>query len=1122
MKPLDPRVLPHLAAARGALSVVVVGNVASGVLVVGQAFALAGLLVTLLAGPGSTDWHRPALVLVAVIVARSAVSGIVDVASARAAATVSLHLRHRVLRRALDLAPHDLARHRVGELGLLGTRGVAAVEPYITRYLPALVVAAILPALTVLAIASQDWLSALIVVLTLPLVPVFAALIGVATRDRADRQWRVLAQLSGHFADVVRGLPTLVAHRRATAQAPTIRAITDRYRRANAAVLRLAFASSAALELIATLSVALVAVIVGLRLADGGLDFRTALTVLLLAPEAYWPLRRVGAEFHAASEGTATFEEIHALTSPDLPAGGGSPVPAAPAPIRIDGLTVTWPGRSRPALDRLDATIPATGLTVIAGPSGCGKSTLLAALLGEVPLTAGLIRVGGVDRGSFAPDAWRERVAHLPQRPWLTDDTIAANVLIGRPSATTVEVRAALARVEMLDVVEALPHGLGTSLGEDGAGLSAGQRARLALARVVLADRPFLLLDEPTAHLDADTEQILLRTIRDLARTRCVIAVAHRDALIDAADHVIRLTGPSPFSPVDRGTGHWEGERLPVKFPFPRSTGEKVSPSHPHPRPRLRLALATGLAVLAASSGVALTATAGWLIARAAEQPPVLVLMVAIVGVRTFGLARPVLRYAERLLSHDVALRLLAERRASVYDALVPLVPGRLGRHRGDLLTSLVDDVDALLDDRLRVRMPVLTWLGTGLLTSIVAALFLPVAGLVTAALVTVTGVLAWTTARVGAQRSDRVGVAARAELSRRTLGLLDSARQLVLWQADQRALAAVDEVGARQGELSVRSSLWLAGARAWPLLGAAAGVGALAWVGGRALETGAVSGPVVALLVLLPVALVDVLTPVADAGALRVSTRAATARVDTLARLTPAVIDPVTPVPLPHPADRVTLEEVTAGWEGHDVLGPLSLDLTRGRRIGVVGPSGSGKSTLAAVLVRFLASSSGQHRVAGVDADHLTADDVRRVVGLVDDDPHLFGSTLAENVRLARPGADDLDVELALRRAGLEDWLSGLPDGLDTRIGDGGAAVSGGERARIALARAVLADLPILVLDEPTAHLDADTARRVTDDLLGTGEERSIVWITHGTVGLAQMDDVVTLDAGSTAPLPG
>nr|WP_218855596.1 thiol reductant ABC exporter subunit CydD [Nocardioides daedukensis] len=1138
--------MPHLAVARGPLAVVVAGNLVAGGLVVGQAFAVAALVVRLLEDPAGTSWHAAAGWLAGITVLRALIGWLVDSAAARAAGQVGVRLRRIVLRAVLDQDAGALGSRQTGQLSTLATRGVGAVEPYLTRYLPALVLAGALPLLTIGAIATQDGWSAMIVVATIPLVPVFAILIGLTTKESADRQWRALGDLAGHFLDVVRGLPTLVAHRRAEAQVPKIRTVTETYRKRTGETLKLAFASSAALELIATISVALVAVVVGLRLASGGIEFQVALTVLLLAPEAYWPLRRVGAEFHSAAEGTATFEAIHELTNQQFlrrePAvlDGRTGTSCGPEnvarPINLIDLSVAWPDRD-PVVEALSARIPAGGITAIVGPSGCGKSTLLQVLLGELPRASGLVAVGNRDHADIDRTSWRKAVAHLPQRPWLVPDTIAANVRIGRPGADDAEVWAALAAVDLASHVADLPHGIETPLGEDGLGLSAGQRARLALARVVLAERPYVLLDEPTAHLDADSERIMIDVMRLLAETSTVIVVAHRQAVVDAADTVIDLSASAESAVVDaQGRQQLPGRRVPASTTADSahvlasttadsvrelasttadsaSVRGEVAPTSPARPPRWRWALAVVLGSLASISGVALTATAGWLIARAAEQPPVLMLTVAIVGVRTFGLARPALHYVERLLGHDVALSVLAERRADVFARLIPLVPARLGRH-GDLLTGIVDDVDAELDDRLRVRLPVATWLGVTVLAVLTAWLVLPTTAPVVLVVCLAGGLLAGFTGWLGARRNEARFVAARGELGRRTTSLVTDARQLVLWQADGRALDDVDASGSNLARASTASGTATAIGRGLATLLAGLGVLAIAALGAPGLDEGSVSGPMLALLMLLPLALAEVTAPLADAGALRVRTRAAERRLADLLGTEPAVTDPSHPAPLPRAPHTIQLTGAGAEWTpGEPAFHGIDLDLTPGRHIGITGPSGSGKSSLALTITRFLDLTEGTHTVNGTPVGELAADDVRRVVGLLTDDPHLFGSTVTENVRLAAPEADDLAVELALRGAHLGDWIDALPHGADTRIGDGGVDVSGGERARIGLARAILAAREVLVLDEPTAHLDTATARGVARDLLAASSGRTVVWITHDHVGLEAMDEVLDLD---------
>ena len=1083
----------------------------NGLLAVAQAWAVGALIVRLVTDPAGSHWHGPAAWLAGIVVVRACASYVVDVTGARAAAVVSTTLRRRLLEAAARLDPLELSRHRTGELTTLATRGMASVEPYLTRYLPALVLAAVLPAATVLAIFWLDWLSGLIVVLTLPLIPVFAILIGLNTRDRSERQWRELSTLSGHFLDVVRGLPTLVAHRRAGAQSRSIRTITDRYRKATIETLKIAFASSAALELIATLSVALVAVSVGLRLASDNLDFETALIVLLLAPEAYWPWRRVGAEFHSAAEGATTFASATAILE-SAPAVSATPAPPPePASLSLEGVGFTYPGRARSALAPTTATLPRTGLVAITGPSGVGKSTLLGLLTGELRPTTGTIRLGERDLADVPPGAWRAHLATAPQQPWLRAGTIAENLRLGRPQADDQALWHALAEVELEDLVATLPHGLDTMLGEDGSGLSAGQRARLSLARTLVAQRPVVLLDEPSAHLDAGTEAVILRTLRALAERALVVVVAHRPAVVELADQVVELSSPG-------AEGEPAGDELPVVATDgsgPAGGRRVAAESEPEAPSRYGVKTGTLLGALSVASGVALTATAAWLITRASEHPPVLYLMVAIVSVRTFGLARPALRYAERVVSHDAALRILAERRAQVYDALVPLVPGRLGIRRGDLLSSVVDDVDALIDERLRVRQ--VTWTAALVAGGAVAlsALVHPVAALVVAGVCGV-GALAYLLAQRGVSDAEPAFVAARAETSDRVESTLHSLRQLELWQVTGSALDALDEAGSRLGSAAVRSARATAAGRL--LVGLACGLGliVMAAVLADPLAQGDPSPALTALLVMLPLALVDALAPLADAGSVAVRTRAARRRLEALTQQPPAIVvpDSVTRVDLAagdlgHP--RGQLDSVSAGWGDEPAVRDLDLDLPSGGRIGLVGPSGVGKSTIAALLMRFLDPVSGRVLWDGRDARDLHPDDIRARVGLVDDDPYIFGSTVVENVRLARPEASDDDVATALTRAHLGDWVASLPHGLETMVGEGYAHVSGGERARLAMARALLADQPVLVLDEPTAHLDADTARVVAGQLLADSD-RSVLWITHGTIGLESMDRVVEL----------
>jgi thiol reductant ABC exporter CydD subunit len=382
-----------------------------------------------------------------------------------------------------------------------------------------------------------------IIALTVPLIPVFMALVGASTRQRTERQVRTLQRLAGHFLDVVAGLPTLKVFGRARAQAEAIGRVTDQYRRATMSTLRISFLSSLILELLATISVALVAVAVGLRLLDGHLGFETALFVLVLAPEAYLPLRQLGASYHASAEGVKAAGLVFGVLERPLPARGtGRVVPdVGRVPIVADELTVTYPGRRTPALRPVSLTVAPGEVLALAGPSGSGKSTLLGVLLGLVEPTGGSVTVGGVRLDGLDPDAWRAHVAWVPQRPHLFAASLADNVRLGRPAMSDERVRRAIADAGLEEVVARLPDGMTTTLGERGAGLSAGERQRVALARAFARDAALVLLDEPTANLDGRTEEAVLRAVRRLVRGRTVVLVAHRPSLLSLADRVVQV-----------------------------------------------------------------------------------------------------------------------------------------------------------------------------------------------------------------------------------------------------------------------------------------------------------------------------------------------------------------------------------------------------------------------------------------------------------------------------------------------------------------------------------------------------------------------------------------------------
>lgn len=1147
--PVDTRLLRLSRPAAGPLGVLTALSLLSAAVSVATALAAAHLVVQALTA--RAEAVTPALALLGACLAlRALIDWLQPLVAHTASCRVIDDVRRRALDRVAERGPAWLASAGAGpnsvDVGTLLSTGLDPLRSWFSGYLPSVVVAAVLPIGVLAAMALIDVPSALVVLLTLPLVPIFAALLGWATQRQAHRQYEAGGRLAGYFLDVVRGLPTLRVVNRAERQVGAVREVSNQYRGATMRVLAVAFLSSTALDLVASLSVGLVAVEAGVRLAQGEMGLWSALAVILLTPEAYRPLREAGAQFHDSAQASAVADQLEQLFGdgpspggpqtrsaagrraeqpPSCPAPQGSqPVRSTPVLLSARELSVHYPGRRGKALQLPALDLRRGELLAVTGPSGAGKSTLLRVLAGAQGAQGGRVRVATTAGEGPA-------VEYVPQRPTLSQARTVADALLQEPGEVVPD-------DDLIQALEAvglraddLTHGLTTPLGDDGQGLSAGQHHRIALARALRVAKEhlshkrdiILLLDEPTAHLDAVAERAVVAELRQLAeRGGTILAAAHRPALVCAASRVIGLQRPSPGGrPADhRGkTPSAPTERQPGG-PSPLTQGVRGWWSRRSVRARYVISVALGAGSLLA--GVTLTAAASWMIVRAADQPPILTLSLAAVTVRASAITRPLLRYLERLTAHDTGLSHLAQWRSRVVADLIPRVPGALTPRRGTLLSRVVDDVDIRLSGLVAGRLP-LAAAGMALLVVVLATYWLlPQAVLPLAGGLLVCTVLAPVVAARTAHRGELPRVQARSRLLEAVVEAVEGAEELHGQHGSHIRAAVTDR--ARQlddAERRAAHAQGLSGALAQVGLGAA--ILAVAAVAATAWREGQISAEVVAVLILAALALGEAALATVPAVRAIVLGRCAEDRLTALRSVPPTSPDPVDASPLDTPASlRVDLEAVRAGWDpAKPALRDLDLHLDPGQAVLIRGKSGAGKSTLAAVLLRLLDPAAGTVRLGGKRTTQLAGRAVRDRVALAGQSDHIFATTLRENLRLAQPHATDDALLTVLDHVQLQEWFMSLDNGLDTWLDSGGRVMSGGERRRLLIARALLREPDVLVLDEPTEGLDKATAQALMRSLLtdAAARRRTIIVLTHLDDGMEMIEDRRYLSDGRLSP---
>ena len=1220
---------------------------------------------------GDGDAITPGLIAVAVValLVRSGTDYLLAVSAQRAASGAKSQIRSSLLKRVLATGGADTPEG-TGATAVLLSRGLNALDDYYTKTLTAFVSTAVVPVLLWIVVASLDMMSALVLACTLPLIPVFMILIGKNTRDETAEAQAELHRLSDHILELVRGLPVIIGLGRERAQTRAMNALGQRYRERTMQTLRSAFMSSLALELITTISVALIAVLIGVRLVNGTLGLDTAILVLLLAPECYQPLRDVGAAYHQSEDGVAALRSAQKIIDAPLPAAaadsatqdstaqGAVSQRAQPSTISVEDLSVSYP--ARPAvltnlslnLDRRVATAQGERGAVIGvmGESGCGKSTLL-------NVFSGAVREGLVPTGSDEPVHLTGSVTGLgttlviPQSPVFTAPTVQTEMALYALSATEAERERAAAllgeamdskKLSVTDAESALLVGPLAQLGmekltalEPGA-LSAGQARRLAVARTLARAEAIyraggeqtvltVLVDEPTAHLDAYSAYLVTRALHRLAELGAtVLIVTHEQELAAGCDTLVRAaqTAQGYTWTAEANTARvavpaqapahllkdreeYEAESTAPAGASAAAEAEEAEPAGLFASLRtlkeltgIGVRAATGPVIMAAITSLmaaALTALSGWLIVRAAEGPAMMYLMVAIVGVRFFGLGRACARYAERLMTHSKVLAAANILRLRAWVGAWQSVSSVRALLRGDaLLERLVGGIDELRDGVPRVIIPPAAHLLVMTAALITTACILPQALIpVLLAVLVSTFVAPWIVLRADA-RAEALARRSTAQMLRLGTGMLSAAEDL---RANGVATTAEKANGALDAE---NLSALQKGSTAQ-------GVGrtlvTLSWFGAALASAviayplavdGTVRAPEAAIVVLLCTGMLESslghveavrswpafsrllatiapsvrdvsLEGVVATSTLKrsvpteaeVDTHVLPRRVERLRARAEAEMEELleadrqrahrfdrpesaagsqsdTPRP-PKPGEptlvscgtpqelgvkvtdpALSLQDAAARWPGmdHPVFTDLNMNARAGSWTAVTGPSGSGKSTVLATVLGFLPLESGRVLASG---EVLEGEQLRGYAAWCPQAAHIFESTLEGNLMLARDRSDrpsEEELIEVLRRVGLGEWFDALPQGLRTPVGAGGSFLSGGQRQRLAVARALLVNSPVLLLDEPTAHLDAESARALMADLDAATRSSSVatVLVSHRPEDIARCDEVVRL----------
>ena len=1097
--------------------------------------------------------------------------------SSISAKTIAVQVKSRVRKMLLDkleeLGPAYLQGEQSGEISTTVVEGVEALDAYFSQYLPQLVLSALVPITILFFVFPMDLLSGVVLLVTAPLIPYFMYLIGSQAKIITDKQYGTLSRLAAGFLDSLQGLKTLKLYNQAKAQTEKIRQTSDQYRKTTMKVLQVTFLSALVLEMLATLSTAVVAVEIGLRLLYFRVSLEQALFLLIIAPEFYIPLRLLGLRFHAGMEGQSAAERIFQILDRE-PLAKSFPKQVQTRTVlpeinklSINNVSFSYPGERGTALEEISSQINRGEQIALVGASGAGKSTLANLILGFFPPSKGEILIDGMVLTDLDLKEWREQIAWVPQKPNLFQDTIAANIRLAQPGASDGAVAAAASAAHLTKFIEALPEGYQTRIGQGGARLSGGQAQRLALARAFLKDAPILLLDEPTSQLDPVTESQLADATRALMAGRTVITIAHRlntvfqsdrilvlheGRIVESGSHQELLTKGGYYTDlVQAYTGFQilnSNKFSDIEKPAPPPSSFTGLPSDNPPssvsnpelnrrasppsdgtlfrrllsffKPYIREVLASAaLGTITIASSISLMGASAWIISMAALHPNVAVLQVAIVGVRFFGISRGVSRYLERLVSHNLTFKILGQLRVWFYESLIPLAPARIMDFQtGDLLSRIISDIKTLEDFYIRSIAPPIVAALVGLGTGLFLYQYQPVLGLVLGGLFLVSGLIIPLLISWLARKPGQILVEGRTKLTGNLVDFVTGLPDLMVFgqTADKQEriqkldrkyhqaqlhLARISGLNAGLFIFFSNLGMWLVLVLAIPLV-----------------QSGEIPGLMLAALALITLSAFEAIQPLPQAMETLSSSLISGQRLFEVLDAEPAVVDPENPKIFPTEISIQGVDlEFTYPGSHTSALKKIDFELKEGKTIAIVGPSGSGKTTLGNLLLRFWGGYQGEIRIGdqGISLDSLRQDDIREQISVISQGDALFQDTIRNNIALGSPEADLERIIGAAKQAQIHELIISLPKEYQTQVGERAQGFSVGEAQRISIARAVLKDAPLFLLDEPTANLDPVTEKAILDSLFNILENKTALLITHRLVGLEKVDQILVLVGG-------